>query len=107
MAPRERRGDQLRKFKRRPAVSSARNDPMTIEPRGQALRRRADRALRLARAISDEQAAQALRLHASSLLDQAEAFERGHWPLPPPNAEQQRPAQQQQQIQPGTDDKME
>jgi len=51
---------------------------MTIEPRGQALRRRADRALRLARAISDEQAAQALRLHASSLLDQAEALERGH-----------------------------
>jgi hypothetical protein len=80
---------------------------MTIESPGQALRRQANRALRLARAISDEQAGQALRLHASSLLDQAEALERGHGPLPPPDAEQQRPAQQQQQIQPGTDDEME
>ena len=107
MAPRERRGDQLRKFKRRPAVSSARNDPMTIEPRGQALRRRADRALRLARAISDEQAAQALRLHASSLLDQVETFERGHELLPPPPPARQPPAQQQQQIQLSTDDEKE
>ena len=48
-----------------------------------ALRRQADRALRLARAVSDEQAAQALRVHATSLFEQAERLERGHGPLPP------------------------
>jgi len=47
-----------------------------------------------------------LRLHATSLFEQAETLERGHGPLPPANAEQQRPAQQQQQIQPGIDDEI-
>ncbi len=51
---------------------------MTIDPPGQALRRQADRALRLARAVSDEQAAQALRLHANSLFEQAETLEAEH-----------------------------
>jgi hypothetical protein len=77
---------------------------MTIEPPGQALRRQADRALRLARAVSDDQAAQALRLHATSLFEQAETLERGYGPLTPPQPEQQRLAQQQQQIQTGSDD---
>jgi hypothetical protein len=77
---------------------------MSIESPGHELRRQAGRALRLARAVSDEQAAQALRLHADSLFEQAEKLERGHEPLPPPNTEQQRPAQQQQQIQSGSDE---
>jgi hypothetical protein len=45
---------------------------------GEALRRRADRALRLARAVSDEKATQALRLYAISLFEEAETLERGH-----------------------------
>jgi hypothetical protein len=80
---------------------------MTKEFPGEALRRRADRALRLARDISDEQAAQALRLHATGLFEQAETLQRGQGPLPPPNPEQQRPAQQQQQTQPGSEDEKE
>ena len=80
---------------------------MTIDRPGQALRRQANRALRLARAVSDEQAAQALRLHATSLFDQAETLERAHGPLPPATPEQQGAAQQQQQIQPGSDDEKE
>ena len=51
---------------------------MTIMPPGEALRRRADRALRLARAVSDEKATQALRLYAISLFEEAETLERGH-----------------------------
>ena len=39
------------------------------------LRRQAERALRLARGISDEQAAQALRAHAADLHKQAEWLE--------------------------------
>jgi hypothetical protein len=50
---------------------------MTIESPGQAMRRKANRALRLARAVSDEQAAQALRHHATSLFEEAETLERG------------------------------
>jgi len=50
---------------------------MTIMSPGEALRRRADRALRLARAVSDEKAAQALRLYAISLFEEAETLERG------------------------------
>ena len=62
---------------------------MTIESPGQALRRQANRALRLARAVSDEQAAQALRHHATSLFEEAETLERGHELLPPlPPAQQ-------------------
>ena len=38
---------------------------MTIESPGQALRRQANRALRLARGVADQQAAQALRVHAT------------------------------------------
>jgi len=77
---------------------------MTIESPGQALRRQANRALRLARAISDEQAAQALRHHATFLFEEAETLEREHELLPPPPPAEQSPAQQQQQIQPGTED---
>jgi hypothetical protein len=80
---------------------------MTVELPAQALRRQADRALRLARSVSDKQAAQALRLHATSLFEQAERLERGHGPLPQTNAERQRPAQQQQQMQPGSKDEKE
>ena len=42
---------------------------MTIQ--APALRRQANRALRLARSLSDERAAQALRIHATSLLNGA------------------------------------
>ena len=77
---------------------------MTIESPGQALRRKANRALQLARAVSDEEAAQALRHHATSLFEEAETLERAHELLPPPAPAQQPPAQQQQQIQPGTED---
>jgi hypothetical protein len=80
---------------------------MATDLPGQALRRQADRALRLARDVSDEHAAQALRLHATSLIEQAETLERAHGPLPPPDTEQQRPAQQQQQIQISSDDEKE
>ena len=80
---------------------------MTIESPGQALRRQAHRALRLARGVADQQAAQALRVHATSLFEKAETLERGHGPLPPTNPEQQRPAQQQQQMQPGSEDEKE
>jgi hypothetical protein len=68
----------------------------------------AERAtLRLARAISDEQAAQALRHHATSLFEEAETLERGHELLPPSPPARQPPAQQQQQIQLGTEDEKE
>ena len=80
---------------------------MTIESPGQALRRQANRALRLARAISDEQATQALRHHATRLFEAAETLERGHELLPPPPPAQQPPAQKQQQIQAGTEEEKE
>jgi hypothetical protein len=62
------------------------------------LRRRAEQALRLARGISDGQAAQALKTHAAELFEQAESLERPDMPPPPPSAEQPSPALQQQQI---------
>jgi hypothetical protein len=70
------------------------------------LRRQAERALRLARAIYDEQAAGALKVHAASLVQQAQSLEQD-MPLHPPSADQERPAQQQQQIQPEDADKKE
>jgi hypothetical protein len=39
------------------------------------LRRQAERALRLARGINDERAAQALRAHAADLLEQVKSVE--------------------------------
>ena len=78
---------------------------MMLKP--SALRRQANRALRLARAVSDERAAQALSIHATDLFAQAERLERGHMALPTPDPEQQRPAQQQHQIQPSSDDEKE
>ena len=80
---------------------------MTIESPGQTLRRQANRALRLARGVADQQAAQALRVHATSLFEKAEKLDRGHGPLTPTNHEKQRPAQQQQQMQPGSEDEKE
>ena len=69
------------------------------------LRRQAERALRLARAIYDEQAAGALKVHAASPIQQAQGLEQD-MPPPLPSANQERPAQQQQQIQPeDTDEK--
>jgi hypothetical protein len=76
---------------------------MTIESPGQALRRKANRALRLARAVSDEQAAHALRHYATSLFEEAETLERGHELLPPP-LQHSSPQHSKQQIQPGTED---
>ena len=69
------------------------------------LRRQAERALRLARGIFDEQAARALNAHAASLFEQADSLEQQDISLPVPSAEQYRPAQQQQQIQPKDEDK--
>jgi hypothetical protein len=57
------------------------------------LRRQAERALRLARGISDEHAARALKVLAATLSERAASLE------------QHRPAQQQQQIQPKDEDK--
>ena len=67
----------------------------------ESLRRQAERALRLARGISDEQAAQVLRAHAAYLHARAEWLERQE-KLPPSQLTtgQQQPAQQQRQIQP-------
>ena len=58
---------------------------MTIQ--APALRRQADRALRLAGSVSDERAAEALRIHATSLVEQAERLERGHGLPPPANSD--------------------
>ena len=43
-----------------------------------------DRATSASWLVSDERAAQALRIHATSLVEQAERLERGHG-LPPAN----------------------
>src|SRR4051794_24898588 len=53
-----------------PHTAAANGRRMTIMSPGEALRRRADRALRLARAVSDEKAAQALRLYAISFFEE-------------------------------------
>ena len=42
---------------------------------GERLRRQAERALRLARGINDERAAQALRAHAADLLEKVKSVE--------------------------------
>lgn len=70
------------------------------------LRRRAERALRLARGVYDQRAAQALKDYAVALLLRAESLEgqQQQHHIPPPSAGQQPPAQQQQQIQPAKDE---
>jgi hypothetical protein len=70
------------------------------------LRRQAERALRLAQAVSDEQAVQALRAHAADLHQQADRLEQRD--LLPPAAQPAngpQPMQQQQQIQSDQKDK--
>jgi hypothetical protein len=74
------------------------------------LRRQAERALRIARGISDEQAALALRAHAADLHNQADRLEQQDLPVPatqPAAAPQpmQQQQQQQQQIQSDQKDK--
>jgi hypothetical protein len=71
------------------------------------LRRRAEHALRIARSILDEQAAQAIRELAARLFEEAEGLEQNTPPPPPASVEEQPPAQQQQQIQPKDEDKKE
>jgi hypothetical protein len=66
------------------------------------LRRQAERSLRLAKAVSDKQASDALTAHAAELLERAaeletEAAQAAQFQ---PAPEQQPAAQQQQQIQP-------
>jgi hypothetical protein len=63
------------------------------------LRRQAERALRLAKAVSDEQASDALTAHAAALLERAVALETeaAHAVQFQPAREQQPAAQQQQQ----------
>jgi hypothetical protein len=59
------------------------------------LRRRAERALRLARGVYDQRAAQALKDYAVTLLLRAESLEgqQQQHHIPPPSAGQQPPAQ--------------
>jgi hypothetical protein len=62
------------------------------------LRRRAERSLRLAKAVSDEQASDALTVHAAELLERAAALEtEAAHAVQQPAPEQQPAAQQQQQ----------
>jgi hypothetical protein len=61
------------------------------------LRRQAERSLRLAKAISDEQASDALTAHAAALLERAVALETEAHAVQQPAPEQQPAAQQQQQ----------
>jgi hypothetical protein len=64
------------------------------------LRRQAERALRIARGISDEQAALALRAHAADLHKQADWLEQEDLPAQETQpAAGPQPMQQQQQIQ--------
>ena len=64
------------------------------------LRRQAERSLRLAKAVSDEQASAALTAHAAELLKRAAALETEAAHTAQLQPEQQLAAQQQQQIQP-------
>jgi hypothetical protein len=66
------------------------------------LRRQAERSLRLAKAVSDKQASDALTAHATELLERAAELEAEAAPTRnfKPAPEQQPAAQQQQQIQP-------
>jgi hypothetical protein len=78
---------------------------MTLANEAERLRKQAQRALRLARAISDDQTASALKAHATILFEQAERLEQQ--PAMPgvrATAEQPSPIQQQQQIQPKNED---
>ena len=70
------------------------------------LRWQAERSLRLAKAVSDEQASHALTAHAAELLERAAALEieAAHTVQFQPAPEQQPAAQQQQQIQPKKED---
>jgi hypothetical protein len=71
------------------------------------LRRQAERSLRLAKSVSDEQASAALTAHAAELLKRAAALETeaAHTAQFQSAPEQQQPAaQQQQQIQPKKED---
>jgi hypothetical protein len=70
------------------------------------LRRQAKRSLRLAKAVSDEQASAALTAYAAELLKRAAALETeaAHTAQFQPAPEQQPAAQQQQQIQPKKED---
>jgi hypothetical protein len=68
------------------------------------LRRQAERSLRLARAVSDEQASAALTAHAAELLKRAAALEAEAAHTAQLQPEQQPAAQQQQQIQPKKDE---
>jgi hypothetical protein len=62
--------------------------------------RRQERSLRLAKAVSDEQASAALTAHAAELLKRAAALENEAAHTAQLQPEQQPAAQQQQQIQP-------
>lgn len=62
----------------------------------ESLRRSAERALRLARAIPDDRTVQALTMHAADLHTKAEWLERQDMPPQQPSPGQQQPAQQQQ-----------
>ena len=62
---------------------------MRIPSEAKRLRRQASRALRLAHAISDEQAAQALMLHADNLLKEAERLEQQNVSAPRPTDDDQ------------------
>ena len=61
------------------------------------LRRQAERALRLAKAVSDEQASDALTAHAAALLERAVALETEATHAVQQRAPEQQPAAQQQQ----------
>jgi hypothetical protein len=68
------------------------------------LRRQAERSLRLAKAVSDEQASAALTAHAAELLKRAAALQTEAAHTAQFQPEQQPAAQQQQQIQPRKED---
>jgi hypothetical protein len=70
------------------------------------LRRQAERALRLSKAVSDEQASDALTDHAAALLERAVALENEAAHAVQQRAPEQKPAaQQQQQFHPKKEDK--
>jgi hypothetical protein len=78
---------------------------MTLANEAERLRKQAQRALRLARAISDDHTASALKAHATSLFEQAERLEQQPaTPVLRAAPEQPSPTQQQQQIQPKNED---
>jgi hypothetical protein len=68
------------------------------------LRRQAERSLRLAKAVSDEQASDALIAHAAELLERAAALETEAAHTVQFQSDQRSAAQQQQQIHPRKED---